>query len=242
MVIRLSVAAGAAGAILAGLATSVSTLLSALAHPLSAVSNGRMDALFVTLPFLVVGMAGALLSNDAIPERWHRPLIAAWGALLAGLCLAGPLAGPYGAIFEHATGASADAWRGTWTQVVLWPGAHFEALTLGLLRLPLAACGLLAGGLAAGAMLESIAVEWLGSLRAAQPGLPGRMHFRHHPFRGLTPLAAEAANAVAPAVSSGPRADDRPPEPRGRRSSRPRPAPTPRGRRGQRARGSRPGS
>jgi hypothetical protein len=154
MTIRLGIAATAAAAILICLAASMASLLTTLGHPLSITSVERMGALFITIPFLIVGVAGLALCSPALAERWRAPLILGWALLVAGLCLVGPLAGPYGAVFEHATGWSAAAWQASWTTVAAWPAAWPPPVDLGLARWPLLVGSAVTGGLAAAQMVQ----------------------------------------------------------------------------------------
>ncbi len=149
MTIRFGIAATAAAAILICLAASMASLLTTLAHPLSVTSVERMAALFLTVPFLIVGVAGLALGSVALPERWRGPITLAWALLVAGLCLAGPLAGPYGAVFAHATGWSAESWQTSWTTIAAWPAAWPLPLDLGLARWPVLAGAAFTGGLSA---------------------------------------------------------------------------------------------
>ncbi len=148
MTTRLVIAATAALAIGVGLAASVSTLLGVLEHPGASLAMERIGALFATLPFLVLGIAGAALASEGIPARWWIPLALGWSGLLAGLCLAGPLTGPYASLFESATDWSAAAWQTTWTGISAWSGPGGIGVDLGIVRWPLLAGAAASAGLA----------------------------------------------------------------------------------------------
>jgi len=144
---RLVIAASAALAIGVGLAASVSTLLGVLEHPGAAVAMEGIGVLFATLPFLVLGIGGAALASGSIAAQWRIPLELGWSALLAGLCLAGPLTGPYAWLFESATHASAAAWQATWTGISAWSGPGGIGIDLGMVRWPLLAGAAASAGL-----------------------------------------------------------------------------------------------
>jgi hypothetical protein len=177
MTIRLGIAATAAAALLICLAASMASLLTTLGHPLSITSVERMGALFITIPFLVVGVAGLALGSVALPERWRGPLTLTWALLVAGLCLAGPLAGPYGALFEHATGWSAESWQAGWTTISAWP----YPVDLGLARLPVLVGAAVTAGLAA--------IELVQPARLRERIVPALRHL-HVPRRHATHGAA----------------------------------------------------
>jgi len=182
MTIRVGIAATAATAILIGLAAAVSSLLIALAHPLSEAAVQRVGDLFTTIPFLLLGVAGLALCADAVEPRIRRPLAVAWSALVAALCLAGPLVGPYAWFFERATGQPAAAWLAAWTGVAAWSGPGGLVINLGLARWPL-----LAGAAASAAIALS---GWAATAR-----IPARLrayrrllHVPHrHAPRSVTP-------------------------------------------------------
>jgi hypothetical protein len=150
MTIRVGIAATAATAALVGLAAAVSSLLTALAHPLSEAAAQRVGDLFTTIPFLLLGVAGLALCADAVQPRLRRRLAVAWSALVAALCLAGPLVGPYAWLFEHATGQPADAWQAAWTSIPAWSGPDGLVIDLGSVRWPV-----LAGAVATAAIIVS---------------------------------------------------------------------------------------
>lgn len=156
MTVRVAIAASATAAILVGLAASIASLLATLGHPLSATSVERIGALFAAVPFLVVGVVGLALCSVPVADRWRGPLTLAWALLVASLCLAGPLAGPYGTVFEHATGLSAASWQASWTTIPAWPGAWPHLVDLGLARWPILVGATVAAGLV-GMQLASVA-------------------------------------------------------------------------------------
>jgi hypothetical protein len=182
MTIRIGIAATASAAILVGLAAAVSSLLAALAHPLSAVAVERMGDLFATVPFLLLGVLGLALCVDETPPRARRALAMGWAVLLAGLCLGGPLVGPYAWLFEHATGRPAAAFQAAWTGVPAWTGPAGIAIDLGLARWPI-----LAGALAtAGAIVARWALVTRLTERVAASR--HRLHVpRWHAPRSVTP-------------------------------------------------------
>ncbi len=167
MTIRLGIAATAAGAVLVGLAAAVSSLLAALAHPLSLIAAARIGDLFATLPFLFLGIAGLVVCTDALPPRLRIPLAVGWAALMAGLCLTGPLAGPYAWLFEHAVGRPAAQWQTAWTSIVAWNGPRGLVVDLGLARWPILAGAVATAGIGI--------VGW-----AASVSLPDRLSAYRH--------------------------------------------------------------
>lgn len=142
MTIRLGIAVAAGGALVIGLVSAVSALVVALGHPVSQLAAERIGVLFLTLPFTLTGIAGALLCTSELGPRTRMPLLAGWTVLTILLCAFGPLAGPYGALFDAATGLP-GAWSTSWPDVGLWHGGALATVTIGLARLPIL---LVAGG------------------------------------------------------------------------------------------------